>query len=215
MKKILTLAILTGALSAPLFAQDTNSKGTPDSITEFESMQLPAPVEPHTDLTKAEQQFFAAAYKGSLAEVEKFVAKGTDVNLQDEKKRTPLILAAHGGHTDVVAYLIKQGADVNLTDSGGRSPLLYVAKRPFNETAALLLENGADANIQSSKKGVTALMIAAVANNDEMVEMLLAHGADASLTDIFGRTARILAELKGNSTVVAMLPETPEQVSEQ
>ena len=71
------------------------------------------------------------------------------------------------------------------------------------------MQNGADVNAQSKKKGITALMLAAVAGNEELVRMLLDHGADASLTDIFGRTAKILAERKGNSDMVDLLSKPP------
>jgi len=86
---------------------------------------------------------------------------------------------------------------------------MYTCKRSFDETAAFLLKNGAEVNVQSRKKGVTALMIAAVAGNVELVRMLLDRGADATLTDIFGNTAKILAEKKGNVAVVDLLSDPP------
>jgi hypothetical protein len=41
------------------------------------------------------------------------------------------------------------------------------------------------------------------------------YGADANLTDIFGRTAKVLARKKGNSAVVDLLPDPPAPESEQ
>jgi len=43
----------------------------------------------------------------------------------------------------------------------------------------------------------------------ELVRMLLDRGADANLTDVFGNTAKILAEKKGNSAVVDLLSDPP------
>ena len=48
-----------------------------------------------------------------------------------------------------------------------------------------LLENGAEANAQSRKRGVTALMIAASNGDEDVVKLLLEHGAKTDLADIF------------------------------
>ena len=129
------------------------------------------------------------------------------MNVRDQKKRTPLIFAATNGHTPVVGFLISKGAEVNAKDSSGQTALLYAAKRSFNQAAALLLEKGAEVNVQSKKKRVTPLMLAAVWNNVELLQMLLDKGADPGLTDIFGRTAKILAQKKGNAAIVELLTE--------
>jgi ankyrin repeat protein len=65
--------------------------------------------------------------------------------------------------------------------------------------------------VQSKKKRVSALMLAAVWDNVELVKMLLEHGADPHPADVFGRTAKILAEKKGNVAVVELLPDPPVQ----
>ena len=216
MKILLTIVTLLWALNAPVFAQTPEPKQTPDAITiPAPPAQDPEPTEAPKPLSQTDNALIQSAYDGKLAEVEILVAKGAAVNLQDKKKRTPLILAASNGHTPVVEFLLSKGADINARDSGGQTALLYACKRSFNETAAFLLKNGAEVNVQSKKKGVTALMLAAVSGNVELVRMLLEHGADANLTDIFGRTAKFLAQKKGNSAVVDLLPDPPAQVSEQ
>lgn len=214
-KALLVFVTLLGVFDAPLLAQAPEMKETPDVIKvpepdqDAQSTNVPKP------LSKMDKKLIQSAYDGKLAKVEMLVAKGADVNLQDQKKRTPLILAAHNGHTSVVEFLVNKGADVNTRDSGGRTALMYAAKRSFNETAAFLLKNGAEVNVQSKKKDITALMLAAVSDNVELVRMLLEHGADASLTDTFGRSAKLLAQKKGNSAVVDLLPDPVAQGSEQ
>jgi ankyrin repeat protein len=56
----------------------------------------------------------------------------------------------------------------------------------------LLLDKGARIDDQDNR-GRTALMIAAELGHRSAVELLLAHGADASLLDKQGKTARDLA----------------------
>jgi ankyrin repeat protein len=207
--KILLAFVFMWIISAAASAQTSESKDNPDTIRISEDIELPQPPEAPEPFSQVEKAFIQSAYAGNLEEVKVLVAKGVDVDLRDQKKRTPLILAAHNGHTPIVEFLLDSGADVNAEDGDDKTALLYASKRSFNETVALLLEKGADVNAQSRKKGVTALMLAAVAGNEELVRMLLAHGADADIKDVFGRTAKILSEKKGNSTVVEMLPDPP------
>ena len=209
LKSCATPLILVLAFSAPLLAQPSEPEGTPDVLHVSEPPQFPEPIEIPGSLSEQDRNLILNVYAGDHSTVEVLVAKGANVNVNDQKKRTPLIFAATNGHTSIVEFLISQGADVNAKDSGGRTALLYASKRSFNETAALLIDKGADVNVQSKKKGITALMLAAVWDNVELVQMLLKHGADAQLTDIFGRSARLLAEKKGNTAVIKLLPDSP------
>jgi ankyrin repeat protein len=109
----------------------------------------------------------------------------------------------------VVEFLFGKGADINSKDGDGQTALLYAAKRSFNQTAAFLLENGAEVDVQGNKQGATALILAAGWGNVELVQMLLDHGADPSVTDRFGQTARMAASDRGNLAVLEILPEPP------
>ena len=209
MKTFLAVALLLWAFNAPLFAQDSESKETPDTVRIDDQIELPEEPEMPESFSQAEQAFLQSAYAGRLEEVQVLVDKGVDVNLRDQKKRTPLILAAYNGHTPVVEFLVGEGADVNAGDGDHQTALMYASKRSFNETAELLLEKGAEVNTQSKKRGINALMLAAVADNAKLVQMLLDHGADTGLKDIFGRTAKDLAEKKGNSAMAELLSGPP------
>lgn len=215
MKSYVSLFLLLCALGAPISVTASESEGTPDVLDD--NVEIPPfPIQPETQaaLSEVDNKLIMSTYTGDLPQIKLLLEKGANVNLRDKKQRTPLIFAASNGHTSVVEFLIGKGAAVNARDSGGRTALMYAAKRSFNETAAVLLKNGAEVNVQSKKKGITALMLAAVWNNEELVQMLLKHGADPQLTDIFGRTAKLLAEKKGNA-VVALLPDQPVQKGQQ
>jgi ankyrin repeat protein len=89
---------------------------------------------------------WSAAYSGNIAQVERLLAEGVDVNLWDRYGRTALSLAAEGGHIEVVRKLIGSGAWVDPHDEGSvyMSPLMCAAEHGFVEIAELLLESGAD-----------------------------------------------------------------------
>lgn len=215
MKILLTLITLLWALSPPLLAKAPDPEQAPDveQVTEPAETNVPAkgfklPNIPDY-LAPNEKALFSNAYGGDLKGVQVALAKGAAINIADQKKRTALMLAASNGHTAVVKYLVDQGADVNARDGDNQTPLMYASRRSFNKTAAVLLKSGADVNVQSKKEGISALMLAAIWNNVELANMFLDHGADANLTDRFGRTAKVLAQKKGNADVVNLLSDPP------
>jgi len=223
MKIQLLCLIIFLVLFSPVMAQESESERATDGAVASETDQTPAleqATEP--DRTKApakavqlptipdylppnEKALFSSAYSGDLPGVMAALAKGASVNVADQKKRSALMLAASNGHNSVVEYLISEGAEINARDGDNQTALIYASKRSFNAVAAALLRSGAEVNVQSKKKGVSALMLAAVWNNVKLVNMLLQHGADANLTDIFGRTAVVLAKKKGNTAVIEIL----------
>jgi ankyrin repeat protein len=207
MKIYLPFMTLLLAFNAPLFAQTPESPQTPDVIEDSEPAQDPQKNAAPKALSERDRDLIQSSYDGELAHVEVLVMKGANVNAQDPKKRTPLILAATNGHLAIVEFLVSKGAEVNLKDSDSQTPLMYASKRSFNDVAAFLLKNDAEVNVQSKKKGMTALMLAAGWDNVELVRMLLEHGAEPSLTNIFGKTARVFAEEMNNTVVVGMLPD--------
>ncbi|MGB0678748.1 MAG: ankyrin repeat domain-containing protein [Polyangiales bacterium] len=56
------------------------------------------------------------------------LAAGVAVNCRDERKCTPLMLAARGGHTDTVALLKGAGANLHLRDCEGNTATRMAAR---------------------------------------------------------------------------------------
>jgi ankyrin repeat protein len=107
-----------------------------------------------------------------------------------------------GGGTGAEEMLLRRGARVKLRANDGqtapmRSCIGFYAgdagvSEPSDYTVALLLRHGAGSNIRD-RHGMTALMIAAVAQDATAIRLLLEHGADPNLRNKQGRTALILA----------------------
>ena len=150
-----------------------------------------------------------AARENCGACVDVLLKNRADINLPDPDGVSPLLVAIMNANWDLARQLIEAGADVNQWDIFGETPLLNAVNLrnridggkasidPINRTTGLailrlLLERGADPNIQLffkpanatgalNTRGVTPLIRAAAAGDVEVVKLLLAHGADATM----------------------------------
>jgi ankyrin repeat protein len=92
---------------------------------------------------------------------------------------TPLHLAAFWGNAEICEALIAAGAQVNARDERRQTPLFYAARNNRKEVVALLLSHGAQAysDGKDSSTLLAAYLEASGTGNDDIVKLLLAHGA--------------------------------------
>lgn len=168
---------------------------------------------------------YTAARSGNMEAIRDFLQKGV----------TPQILnnalgsAVAGEQTDVIDLLVKHGANVNHLSSFNTSLLNNAIMLGFYRSAAKLVESGADPNTYGFKRkernflidwNWTPLMCAAFKGNQELVELLLAHGADATLkgwsnspTDI--ESAADIAAYKGYLEILKILVKKNSPLKEE
>jgi len=152
-----------------------------------------------------------------MEEIKKLIERGADVNAKDNEGQTPLYAAIWSGDANMVELLLDKGANIEIKDSYGQTPLdvavrysqkdilkLLVARGaevPSIQVAAYIgdlgrvkafLGRGIDINAKDTRN-LTALQYAAEEGHKEVVDLLLANGADV---DAGNRTA---AELAMNS----------------
>lgn len=146
-----------------------------------------------------------------VAEMERLVAAGADVDTRDAAGATLLMLAAHAGDLPMVEALLKAGANVNASDERGWAPLAKSVynmeqKRGFAEVSRALILAGA--NIEASIGfGVRPLMLAAGYGEGEVVAILLSAGADPLARNEGGYTALMMAKQKHYVDVINLLHE--------
>ena len=119
---------------------------------------------------------------------------------------TPLGLACFFGASAAVRSLLRRGADVSAvaTNAMRVQPLHAAVSGRHVEAVSLLLEHGADVNARQ-QVGYTPLMGAAGAGRNDIADMLLARGADPSLTSDDGKTAAQIAVDHGHHALAERL----------
>ena len=139
-----------------------------------------------------------------LAKVHMLLGAGADPNVQTRLGNTPLIIAAaHASSVDVVRLLLERDADLHVTNRRGTSALRNAVRAGELETAKVLLNRGARQN--SETNGSSDLSLAAGRGDQQMVELLLGHGADPNYDK--GRSALTAALLAQKPAVIKRLRE--------
>ena len=113
-----------------------------------------------------------AALAGDTEAVKDLVAKGADVNAQDDEGRTALMFAVINMHHGTVKVLLESGADVNVRANDGGTALMLVASCGDEEIVRLLLDKGADVSGRYVSTGATAMDLAAEKGHAAIVELL-------------------------------------------
>ena len=80
-----------------------------------------------------------------------FLAKGVDVNQQDEEGNTVFINAAAGKTTEVLEQLLPEVKNINQLNKKNASALTMAVKSGSTATVNLLLQHGADVNVTDAE----------------------------------------------------------------
>lgn len=141
----------------------------------------------------------AAAFNGNDQVVAALLSHRANPKALDRAEKAPIIYAAARGFTPVVQRLLDAGVDAKAHYGNDLTALMWAAGYADGANTAgalsvakLLIDHRAAINA-ADNRGRTALMIAAEAGHAEMVDLLLARGANAALKDRSGKRAFDLA----------------------
>ncbi len=189
-KEIVELLLKNGA---KLAAKNADNKTASDLAKTQEIKEM---------LEKATQtaKLLIAVKINNLQAANESIKQGADVNAIDQNKNTPLMIAAQNGHTEMVQILLKSKAKFTAKNAHNKTAsdlaktqetkeilerftypysfVLFTAIRSNDlKFAAESIEKGADVNTIDQNKN-TPLMVAAQNGKTEMVQILLAKGAN-------------------------------------
>ncbi len=164
-----------------------------------------------------------AVREGDLDTVKVLVDAGADVNQVSEFGWTPLLTATQNRYYQIGKFLLDHGANPNIANEGGWNPLYiatdnrnieggdYPTRKPdmpHLDFISLLLENGANPNLRMAsstetrtifthqwlrEEGATPFLRAAQSSDQELMKLLLAHGADPNINTSVGVTPLMVA----------------------
>jgi hypothetical protein len=197
---------------------------------------LTAPAFLNAPGTLGRRPLMHAAHIGDVARLTQLLAGHANPNLADERGFTALTYAAHGGHVPCVLALLQGGANPNLGDERGFTPLMHAVGNGRIPCVQVLLQGGADPNLAAHqgegaqdfndlavRNGYTAVVLAALRGDAQIVGMLQEAGASLVLPN--GRTV-IQAACLGQYEIGALdidrlrailntgIPITPEDIEQ-
>jgi len=155
---------------------------------------------------------------GNTELVKILIDNGADVNAKGGTlSATPLHLAAEKGFKDSVELLILSGADINAKNNIGGTVLHHLTTDGQVDNVDMiesLLANGANINAKDNITGGTPLHYAAMNGYKNIVEFLIANGADTYCKAHGEATPLMLAEGEGHKDVADLLRKNMKKVSD-
>lgn len=152
----------------------------------------------------------AATYQHQTEMVRLLISKGADINIRDHLLNNVFLYAGAEGMLDIVQLAIDADADTKLTNRYGGTALIPASERGHVEVVReLLTRTDIDVN-HTNRLHWTALLEAVILGNggekhQQIVRLLVDHGADREIADAEGITPLQHAQSKGYHEIAAIL----------
>lgn len=161
-----------------------------------------------------------------------FISAGLSPNSQNKSGQTPLMLAAANGSLSTVTLLLSMGADATLCDHNGKSALSYALIAGHPDIIILLKQHhapggkeerilqaivaGNTAEVEqyiqdgipvagTDSIGLTAALVAALNGQEQILQLLLAHGVKIDQCNKCNRRMLNIAVAHNNTEAVRLL----------
>lgn len=159
---------------------------------------------------KGRTAVMAATYANQPDAVAVLIEHGANINIQDDLLNTPFLYAGAEGLLEIARLTLEAGADQAIINRYGGNALIPASEKGHVEMVEFLLQH-ADQNVNHiNHLGWTALLEAVILTDgskqyQEIVALLIQHGADVNLPDNDGITPLQHAKSKGYKEIEALL----------
>jgi ankyrin repeat/protein kinase domain-containing protein 1 len=146
-----------------------------------------------------------AGKAGKLKQLESLIFAGANLEISDVEGWTVLHWVVSEGHLSLIGCILDRAPILlNVHDKRGLTPLHVAAWTGNLKMVKRLISEGADLAAET-KWGETALHHAAYFGHHEICEALLAAGITPDKTDKLNRSARSIAETKGDAKILKII----------
>lgn len=145
-----------------------------------------------------------ACSEGKAEIVKHLLLNGAAVHIRDRNDRTPLMDAITNDHHDIIKLLLKCGSHMTGSARGVGEHLCAAAARGLTKRLDSYRIAGADLS-QPDPSGRTALHVACLHGNLEIVEYLLKYSVNFDDIDLLGLTPLQYAKAGGHENVIKIL----------
>jgi uncharacterized protein len=167
-----------------------------------------------TDIDAVDRQrrtpILLAAMGGHLELVRTLIERGADIDRQDASRLNPFLHGCITGDVHLVRTMLAAGTDLDRVTRFGGVGIHPAAEKGFVELVHLLVTT-TDINVNHTNwVGWTPLLEAIVLRDggpdqQEIVDLLLSHGASPHMTDKYGKTPLQLARELGYGEIARLL----------
>lgn len=134
------------------------------------------------------------------------IKKGSDINIKDENKATPLHITTALGNLELVKILLKRGAkSIKEGAAWNNTPLHLACERGHPQVVKFLLDQGADIEARNDFKRTPIICTARESGSLEIIKILVSRGANINATDVSNDTALTLSAWRGFKELVNYL----------
>ncbi len=151
-----------------------------------------------------------AASHGFTDYVKVLLEHKVKINERAKDGSTALKYAIIQEKKEIAQLLLDNNANVHYANNRGYTPLMNAAQHGYVDIAKQILAKKADINAKADipkngNGGVTALILACMYKQKEMVELLLAHNAEVNVYDYIGLSPYLWAASKHSLEIMKLL----------
>ncbi|MEK5429181.1 ankyrin repeat domain-containing protein [Cytobacillus sp. FSL R7-0680] len=152
----------------------------------------------------------AATQQNQVEIVQVLIAHGADINIRNKRLENVLLYAGAEGLLEIVQLAIQAGADTTITNRYGGIAIIPACERGHIEVVKeLLTHSDTDVN-HINNLHWTALLEAIILSDggkthQEIVQLLIDHGADITITDKDGVTPLQHARDRGYREMIEIM----------
>jgi ankyrin repeat protein len=153
--------------------------------------------------SEKEQELLDQVQKGDIPAVEKLLAEGASPNASNNVGMTPLLLAIKSGNEKLIQIFINNPAiDYSIKNDGLENPFIAAVRLGREDLVQLMHERSPKEKISGlvnsfNYTGFTPLMFAVKEDRTDLINILLANGADPLIKNFKNISAREMAKDKG------------------